>query len=173
MSQFYEYEVYPFEDILNVMPIHQYLYTSGQPTVGQFKLIKEQGFSIIINLVLTDSVYALLNEDRICLELGLDYMHLPLLWDNPNPNMGVFILDTIYFLTQEQRVWVHCANNYCVSCLMLLYQQFYLGINLETSLERLEQIWQPDETWTGFIYAVQLQLQARKSTFDIQQCMYG
>ena len=64
--------------------IHAHLATSGQPTVEQLTEIKAQGFTTIVNLALTDASNHLANEDRICLELGLDYIQVPLLWECPS-----------------------------------------------------------------------------------------
>ena len=155
--------------ILNYVPVHEHLATSGQPTAEQFSWIKAEGFTTIINLALTDASNHLPLEDRICLELGLDYIQIPLLWDQPSTSAGLLVLDMIAHLVQEQKVWLHCAMNMRVASLMYLYRQFYMGISLPEADALLEDIWQPDETWTGFIHALRLQLQARQSTLEIQQ----
>jgi protein tyrosine phosphatase (PTP) superfamily phosphohydrolase (DUF442 family) len=155
--------------IFNHVPIHAHLSTSGQPTAEQLLLIKEAGFNTVMNVALSDASNHLPNEDRICLALGLDYLQIPLLWDCPNPSAGLLTLDLLAFLVQEQKVWLHCAKNWRVSSLMYLYQQFYLGIDAPTAQQNLAKIWQPDATWTGFIHAIQLQLQARQSTTELAQ----
>ncbi len=158
-----------FKSILNFSPVHEHLYTSGQPTVEQLGWIKEQGFSSIINVALTDASHHLPNEDHICLDLGLDYIHIPLLWECPSSSTGLLILDVVHHLVQEQKVWLHCAKNWRVACLMYLYRQYYLGIDIAQADECLQQIWQPNDTWIGWTHAVSLQLQARQSTREIEQ----
>ena len=37
--------------------------------------------------------------------------------------------------------------------------------------EELHKVWEPNETWTGLIHAVSLQLQGRKSTLDLQHSL--
>ncbi|MFU8925164.1 protein tyrosine phosphatase family protein [Acinetobacter puyangensis] len=158
-----------FNTILAFMPVHEHLYTSGQPTAEQLNLIKENGFSTIINLALTDASNHLPFEDRICLELGLDYIQIPLLWDCPNSSAALLALDLVDHLVREQQVWLHCAKNFRVSSLMYLYRQYYMGMNIAEADALLQQIWQPNETWTGLMHALQLQLQARQSTKEIEQ----
>ena len=68
-------------------------------------------------------------------------------------------------------VWVHCAANKRVSSLMYLYRQYYLDIDMPTAQELMHEIWEPNETWTGLIHAVSLQLQGRKSTQDLQHSL--
>lgn len=162
-------ELDSLQHILNFVPVHEHLFTSGQPTEAQLMQIKEQGINTIINLALTDASNHLLHEDKICLELGLDYIQVPLLWDCPSSSGGLFVLDLVDHLVQEQKVWLHCAKNMRVACLMYLYRQYYMGMDIAQADEYLQQSWQPNETWTGLMHAIQLQLQARQATKEIQQ----
>jgi hypothetical protein len=42
---------------------------------------------------------------------------------------------------------------------------------MPTAQEHLHQIWEPNETWTGLIHAVAVQLQGRKATQDLQHAL--
>lgn len=148
--------------------IHTHLFTSGQPTKDEFEAIKEYGVSVVINLALSTTTGALPYEDQSCLDLGLRYIQLPLDADMPNPEQALFILDTIDFLVRENLVWVHCAENKKVSALMYLYRQYYLGMDLPTAQTLLHHVWEPDDTWTGLMHTVALQLQGRKATEELQ-----
>ena len=157
--------------ILNFQFVHEHLFTSGQPTPEQFKQIKEYGVNTIINLALTDASNHLEHEDRICLELGLNYIHVPILWDTPSDEQCLLVLDLIDHLVKDKVVWVHCAKNWRVSSLIYLYRQYYLDMDMPTAQELMHQIWEPNETWTGLIHAVALQLQGRKATQDLQHSL--
>ena len=151
--------------------IHEHLFSSGQPTAEQFQHIKEYGIDTVINLAFSDAEPNLDNEDKICAELGLNYIQIPILWDTPEDNQCLFVLDLIAHLVQEKMVWVHCAANKRVSSLMYLYRQYYLDMDMPTAQELMHEIWEPNETWTGLIHAVSLQLQGRKSTQDLQHSL--
>lgn len=157
--------------ILNFQFVHEHLFTSGQPTAEQLNQIKEYGINTVINITLNDAEPHLEHEDRICLELGLNYLHIPILWDTPSDEQCILILDLIDHLVQEKMVWIHCAKNYRVSSLMSLYRQYYMDIDLPTAHQLLHEIWEPNETWTGLIHAVALQLQGRKATKELQQSL--
>lgn len=43
--------------------IHEHLFSSGQPTIEQLKLIKEYGITTVINLALNDADNHLPHED--------------------------------------------------------------------------------------------------------------
>ena len=154
--------------IENFQFIHDHLFSSGQPTTEQLRLIKEYGVSTVINVALTDSDHHLLHEDKICLDLGLNYIQLPISWETPSDSQCLLVLDLIDHLVKEQMVWVHCTQNYHVSCLIYLYRQYYMNMDMPTAQEYLHQLWEPNETWTGLIHAVALQLQGRKATQELQ-----
>lgn len=157
--------------IENFQFIHEHLFSSGQPTAAQLQLIKEYGVTTVVNLALSDADPRLEHEDRICLELGLNYIQVPILWDTPSDDQCLLVLDMLDHLVQEQLVWIHCAKNFRVSSLMYLYRQYYMNIDMPAAQELMHQIWEPNETWTGLIHAVSLQLQGRKSTKELQQSL--
>lgn len=151
--------------------IHEHLFSSAQPSAEQLKLIKEFGCSTVINLALTNASNYLENEDRICLDLGLNYIHIPIDWEMPSAEQCLLVLDLIDHLVQNEIVWIHCAKNKRVSCLMYVYRQFYMNMDMPTSQDLLHEIWEPNETWTGLIHSITLQLQGRKATLELQQSL--
>ncbi len=148
--------------------IHEHLFSSGQPNVEQLNVIKEYGISTVINVAPSDETGTLEHEDKICLELGLNYIQIPIAFDMPSVDQCILVLDMIDYLVKEQLVWVHCNQYYHVSCLMYLYRQYYMGVDLPTAHEHLHEVWEPNATWTGLMHAVALQLQGRKATQELQ-----
>lgn len=157
--------------IKNFQFIHEHLFSSGQPTAKELKLIKEYGISTIINVALSNSANYLAHEDKICLELGLNYIQFPISFDSPSDDQSLLVLDMIDHLVEQQSVWIHCDENFHVSSLMYLYRQYYMGMDLPTAHELLHQVWEPNETWTGLMHAVALQLQGRKATQELQRSL--
>jgi len=157
--------------IANFQFVHEHLLTSGQPSAEQLKQIKEYGVDTVINLAYTDAIPHLEHEDKFCAEIGLNYIQIPISWDTPADDQCLFVLDLIAHLVQNKMVWVHCAGNKRVSSLIYLYRQYFMDIDLPTAQDLLNKIWEPNETWTGLIHAVSLQLQGRKATEDLQQSL--
>ena len=151
--------------ILSVQKVHDSLYSSGQPTAAQLELLAQAGVCSVVNLTLNDDTANLLaksqQEDRIVLELGMQYIHVPLLWDCPSANSALFALKAIHHL-QDQLVWVHCTQNRCTASLMYLYRRFYMHMPINEAQDLLHKVWEPDETWSGLINAVAMQLQAEQ-----------
>ena len=157
--------------IANFQFVHEHLLTSGQPTAEQLKQIKEYGVDTIINLAFSDADPHLEHEDKICAELGLNYIQIPILWDTPADDQCLVVLDLIAHLVQEKMVWVHCAANMRVSSSMYISRQYFMDMDMPTTHEMMHQIWELNETWTGLIHAVSLQLQGRKSTLELQHSL--
>lgn len=151
--------------------IHEHLFSSAQPSAEQLKLIKEYGCSSVINLALSNAPNHIENEDRICLDLGLNYIHIPIDWETPSAEQCLLVLDLIDHLVQNEIVWIHCTKNDRSSCLMYVYRQFYMNMDMPTSQDLLHEIWEPNETWTGLIHSITLQLQGRKATLELQQSL--
>ena len=157
--------------IENFQFIHEHLFTSAQPTAEQLKLIKEYAVTTIVNLGLSDAEQHLAHEDKICLDLGLNYIQFSISTEIRYDDKCLLILDMLAHLVQEQLVLVKKKKNYHVSCLMYLYRQYYMNMDMPTAQELMHSIWEPNETWTGLIHAVALQLQGRKATKELQQSL--
>src|SRR6476646_8333886 len=57
--------------------------TAGQPTTEQFADIKAAGYEIVVNLALYTSTNALPNEAEIVAQQGMQYIHIPVDWEQP------------------------------------------------------------------------------------------
>ncbi len=143
-----------FSAILAYQPVHERLATSGQPTLAQFELIAQAGFRTVINLALTDASNAVAGEDRRVLELGMDYVHLPLLFAAPTVSQALRVLQLLDTL-QSEKVWLHCALNMRVSSLIYLYRTHFLAIDVSEAQALLQEIWTPDVVWSDLIAQTQ------------------
>ena len=140
-------------NIINFVQLTENIASSGQPCETEFIRITDLGYSTMINLALTSSDNAIVNEGDIVTELGLSYVHIPIQWQKPT--LEQFQLFAAVMQQQNQRkVWVHCAFNMRVSVFLYLYSTFYLSIPEETAVQKLNQVWQPNNIWSQFIIDV-------------------
>ncbi|MEO0842702.1 MAG: protein tyrosine phosphatase family protein [Cyanobacteria bacterium J06643_5] len=141
------------ENIYNYSKISDKIATSGQPSVEQFSYIKEAGYQIVVNLALKDSSNALRNEKEIVESQGMQYIHIPVIWENPTEDkLQEFI--QVMKNNLDKKVFVHCAANKRVSAFMYLYRRSQEGIDKEIAKKDLHQIWVPNEIWQQFIQDV-------------------
>ena len=142
------------KEILNYYQINDKIATSGQPTQEQFCTIAEDGYKVIINLALTSSSNAIPNEDAIVTDLGMVYIHLPVIWEAPQID-DVQIFCDLMSVHKLRKVWVHCAKNMRVSCFMYLYRKHILNVPEEQAYYPLNKIWQPQGVWQELIQATE------------------
>jgi protein tyrosine phosphatase (PTP) superfamily phosphohydrolase (DUF442 family) len=138
------------EDIYNYLQISDSIATAGQPTEAQFPMIKDSGYQVVVNLALPESTNALPNESAIAENLGMQYIHIPVIWENPTlENFQDFT--NILQANADRSVFVHCAANMRVSAFMYLYNRIYKQMSEEQAQNNLAQIWTPNDTWQQFI----------------------
>ncbi len=145
--------------ILNYIPISEYLGTSGQPTPLQIEAIAAAGYDSIINLSMHDSTDALFEEGGLVSEVGMMYFHIPVLFDAPTMEQLEVFLDLMDVL-ENQKIWVHCAYNWRVSAFMTHYR-----CELESNKMLVLEQWKPDAAWLAFF-----EFEPRKFELFVPKC---
>jgi protein tyrosine phosphatase (PTP) superfamily phosphohydrolase (DUF442 family) len=140
----------PIEDIYNFLQLSDLIATSGQPTEEQFLVIARSGYRVIINLALPESSNAIPHEQQIVEERGIQYVHIPVVWENPTLEDWQKFCDAME-THAGQKVFVHCAANKRVSAFMYLYRRLCEGTSEEVAAKDLNRIWVPNEIWQKFI----------------------
>jgi protein tyrosine phosphatase (PTP) superfamily phosphohydrolase (DUF442 family) len=134
------------------VPVSPQLATSGQPTQAQFELIKAAGYEVVVNLAMPTSTHWVPEEEKILADLGLDYFHIPVLWENPTlEDFTQFC--AVLEANQERKLWVHCAQNMRGSAMVYLYNRLRANLAHEVAWRYVEPVWQPNTVWFGFIEA--------------------
>ena len=137
-------------DIYNYVPIAPALATSGQPTEKQFALIRDAGFTTVVNLAPHHVENALKDEAAVLAGLGLRYVHLPVDFKNPTDADFERFAASLQ-AARDEKVWVHCAANMRVSAFVYRYRCAVLGENPAVAAGDLEKIWKPYGVWKAFV----------------------
>lgn len=138
------------EQIRNYLPISESLGTAGQPTRQQFADVEAAGYRVVVNLAMPDSTNALPDERQLVTEQGMEYVHIPVVWDAPTlDDLERFL--AVMDAHQSHKVFVHCALNMRVSCFVFLYRIIRQGVPPEVAGETLRRIWEPNAVWQSFI----------------------
>jgi protein tyrosine phosphatase (PTP) superfamily phosphohydrolase (DUF442 family) len=138
------------EDIYNYLRLSESIATAGQPTEDQFPTIKDSGYQVVVNLALPESANALPDERAIAENLGMQYIHIPVVWENPTLENFQDFAHALQANT-DKPVFVHCAANMRVSAFMYLYNRIYKQMSEEQAQGNLAQIWTPNDIWQNFI----------------------
>jgi protein tyrosine phosphatase (PTP) superfamily phosphohydrolase (DUF442 family) len=137
-------------DIYNFQAVTDNLGTAGQPTSAQFDAVKDAGYEVVINLAMGNTPRDLPNEPQLLADHGIDYVHIPVVFDEPtqdNLNQFFDAMDA----HQDQKCFVHCIANARVSAFVMLYRVLRQGIPVQEADATMRQIWEPNPTWQAFI----------------------
>lgn len=126
--------------------------TSGQPTTAQLGAVKEAGYDVVINLATGATPRDLPNEANVVTGLGLDYIHIPVIWEAPTAADLSKFFDAMDE-TQDKKRFVHCIANMRVSAFVFLYRVLRQGVPVDEARATMNQLWQPNPTWQTFIDA--------------------
>ena len=141
------------DDIFNYLKLDDRIATSGQPTEAQMQLIKNAGYTTVINLAPRDHENALGNEDEVLANLGIRYVHLPVVFTKPTRvdfDSFVAALESC----EDSLIWVHCAANMRVSAFFYKYRTEQLGWSIDDAKNDMHKIWEPNKVmpvWQTFI----------------------
>ena len=140
-------------DITNFRKYSATFASSGQPTKDQFSAIAENGFERIVYIAFTNNANALPDADQVVKGLGMEYMHIPVTWDNPLPSDFYAFADSLRRDT-DKKTLLHCQVNARATAFSFLYRVIYEGVSIAEAKADMNTVWQPNETWRDFIFAV-------------------
>ncbi|MDP4942534.1 MAG: protein tyrosine phosphatase family protein [OM182 bacterium] len=140
-------------DITNFRQYSATFASSGQPTKDQFSAIAENGFERIVYIAFTNNTNALPDADQVVKGLGMEYMHIPVTWDNPLPSDFYTFADSLRRDT-DKKTLLHCQVNARATAFSFLYRVIYEGVDIAEAKADMNTVWQPNETWRDFIVAV-------------------
>jgi len=129
------------------------LASSGQPLEMQFEMLKSEGFERIIYLAFTNSGKAIEGEDVIVKDLGMEYVHIPVVWEKPLASDFYAFADVMQRYP-DKKTLVHCQVNYRASAFSFLYRVIYQDVPVATAKADMNKVWQPDETWRKLIFSI-------------------
>ena len=134
----------------NFRPVDETLATAGLPTADQLKSVAAHGYEVVINLALGTTPRDLPNEPGIVAAHGIDYAHIPVVFDAPTDNdLSQFF--AAMEANQHKKCFVHCIANARVSAFVMLYRVLRQGVPVEEADATMRHIWEPNPTWQAFI----------------------
>jgi protein tyrosine phosphatase (PTP) superfamily phosphohydrolase (DUF442 family) len=138
------------KNIFNFYQLSKKIATAGQPTADQFKLIKDNRYEIIINTAAKDYDLVIPNEGEIIQGLGLLYVNIPVILNDPKIEQYYQFRDLMN-LFEGKKIFLHCAKNIRVSAFCYLYFTSEKSWEEEKAKTPIFRAWQPDEAWKSII----------------------
>lgn len=140
-------------DISNYREYSPLFSSSGQPTKEQLDVLRDTGFERIVYIAFTNSGNAFADEDQIVKKLGMDYVQIPVDWENPT--RGDFYAFAGSMQTgPKKRTLLHCQVNYRASAFSFLYRVIYEAVPVADAKRDMNIVWQPNDIWRQYIFEV-------------------
>ena len=137
-------------DIYNWHRFDARLTTSGQPSEEQLARIRALGVTHVVNLGLHDHEKALPDEAASVAALGMDYIHIPVVFDAPTETDYARFAATMRVL-DGKTIHVHCIANMRVSAFFYRWRRETLGVGEEEARAAMARIWRPGGVWAELI----------------------
>jgi protein tyrosine phosphatase (PTP) superfamily phosphohydrolase (DUF442 family) len=137
----------PLVSARNYHEVSETLVSSGQISPAHIASLTDERVELVINLTVEDTDLNA-REGFDITALGIDYLHIPVDWDNPteqNLQLFMHVLDA----AGDQKVLVHCFANYRASAFIYLYRTLKQGVAPEIARKDLDAIW-PKPAWAQF-----------------------
>lgn len=136
--------------IYNFLSLSEKLATAGQPLEEELEAVSKEGYEVVINLALSDADYSLADEEGSVFKLGMEYIHIPVIWQYPTSDD----LDKFFNAMEKykhKKLFVHCAANMRVSSFVALYRVIKEGWSYSDAINDVYRIWKPNNIWSEFI----------------------
>ncbi|GAB4491795.1 MAG: hypothetical protein Fur0016_02480 [Anaerolineales bacterium] len=139
-------------EIINFLRLDALLCCGGQPTEAQFEDAAREGIQLVINLALATSDHALPDEPGLVRSLGMEHIHIPVIWESPQPaNLEQFMnaMDANW----GKKILVHCAMNYRATAFIGLWRVLRQGWDVDEAFAPQRKIWNLEEypVWKAFV----------------------
>jgi protein tyrosine phosphatase (PTP) superfamily phosphohydrolase (DUF442 family) len=141
------------EDIRNYREYSSVFASSGQPSKEQLEAVKEAGYERVIFIGVSSSRSAVPDEDVTVKGLGMDYIHIPVIFDAPTTS-DFYTFAAAMQRERDRKTLLHCAANFRASAFAFLYRVLYEDIPLEEAKADLDDVWQPNDVWRQLIFDV-------------------
>ena len=136
------------EEIINFRQYSPTFASSGQPSKEQFAAIAENGFERIVYIAFTSNPNALSDADQVVKGLGMEYMHIPVDWENPLADDFYAFADSLQRDT-DKKTLLHCQVNARATAFSFLYRVIYEGVDIAEAKADMNTVWQPNSVHVG------------------------
>ena len=137
-------------EILNWRRVNDKITLSGQPSEEQLGEIRDLGVTHVINLGPHHNKGALDDEPGLVAALGMEYVYIPVEFENPTDDDFALFCDALERLADTQ-IHVHCIYNARVSAFFYRYSKMGRGLPEADALALMESIWRPGKDWAAFL----------------------
>lgn len=143
----------PISEILNYREYSSTFASAGQPTREQLEVIRDSGFERVIYIAFSTVGPAIPEEDQLVKALGMDYLHIPVDFNNPTIRDFNAFADAMR-REPDTKTLLHCQVNARATAFSFLYRVIYDNVPVTQAKADMNTVWQPNQVWKDFIFDV-------------------
>lgn len=131
--------------ILHYHPINERLAIGGQPKMGQFQLLKDAGYEIVLQLNLWETGDMLFHEQYHVTRLGMMHISIDMSYATPSDTDIRYFFE-IMDLYHSKKIFVHDAV-ICGAANMVALYMMQKGLSFADAQRSILKGWQPNAVW--------------------------
>lgn len=143
----------PISEILNYREYSPTFASAGQPTREQLEVIRDSGYERVIYIAFSTVGPAIPEEDQLVKALGMDYLHIPVDFNNPTIRDFNAFADAMR-REPDTKTLLHCQVNARATAFSFLYRVIYEDVPVAQAKADMNSVWQPNQVWKDFIFDV-------------------
>ena len=140
-------------EILNFRQYSPTFASAGQPTREQLQIIKDSGYERVIYIAFSTVGPAIPEEDQLVKALGMDYLHIPVDFNNPTIRDFNTFVDAMQ-RESDRKTLLHCQVNARATAFSFLYRVIYEDVPVADAKLDMNSVWTPNQVWKDFIFSV-------------------
>lgn len=140
-------------EILNYREYSPTFASAGQPTREQLQVIRDSGYERVIYIAFSTVGPAIPEEDQLVKALGMDYLHIPVDFNNPTIRDFNAFADAMR-REPDTKTLLHCQVNARATAFSFLYRVIYDNVPVAQAKADMNSVWQPNQVWKDFIFEV-------------------
>lgn len=139
-------------EIINFLRLNDSLCCGGQPTSAQLADAAREGIELVVNLALATSDNALPDEPGLVRLLGMEHLHIPVVWESPQPADLEQFMDALD-AHRNKKLLIHCAMNYRATAFIALWRILRQGWGADQAFAPQRTIWDLEAfpVWKAFV----------------------
>ena len=157
------------DEILNYREYSPDFASAGQPTAEQIELVRDAGFERVVYIAFSTDRNAIANEDRLVRDLGMDYIHIPVVWDAPTA-ADYESFAAVMTREPDKKTLLHCQVNMRATAFAFLYRVLEQDVPVALAKADMNTVWEPNPAWQAMIFEV---LEANGVSPDCDACEWG
>lgn len=123
--------------IFNYRQVEPLLAIGGQPGIGQFSQLKEDGFDVVFQIIVRELQQNVANEVFHVKQNQMKHVTIEMSYHCPDvDSVLAFFRVMDDFAGTHEKMFVHCSTGFCTSTLLMMYKMVREALDFDVAAAR-------------------------------------